>query len=81
MSVPPDRAVVVSSGEITVDARLIAPRLGLTAEGLMAEMRRGLVYQVAEIGIAADAGRLRLTFRYRARECRLVVDHDGAIVG
>jgi hypothetical protein len=36
---------------------------------------------VAEKGTAADEGRIRLTFRYRARECRIVVDASGAVVG
>jgi hypothetical protein len=48
---------------------------------MMAELRCGLVYQVAEKGTAADEGRIRLTFRYRARECRIVVDASGAVVG
>jgi hypothetical protein len=47
----------------------------------MAELRCGLVYQVAEKGTAGDEGRIRLTFRYRARECRIVVDASGAVVG
>src|SRR5258708_24713973 len=75
------RAVVSINGEITVDARLIAPHLGLTPEEMMAELRCGFVYQVAEKGTAQDEGRIRLTFRYRARECRIVVDASGAIVG
>ncbi|MDB5409280.1 MAG: hypothetical protein JWL84_4192 [Rhodospirillales bacterium] len=47
----------------------------------MAKLRCGLVYQVAEKGTAADDGSIRLTFRYRARECRIVVDASGAVVG
>jgi hypothetical protein len=82
MSIEQDGAAVVSiNGEITVEARLIAPHLGLTPEEMMAELRCGLVYQMAEKGTAADEGRIRLTFRYRARECRIVVDASGAIVG
>src|SRR5258708_17167896 len=82
MSIQHDLAAVVSiNGEITVDARLIAPHLGLTPEEMMAELRCGLVYQVAEKGTAADEGRIRLTFRYRARECRIVVDASSAVVG
>ena len=82
MSIQHDLAAVVSiNGEVTVDARLIAPHLGLTSEEMMAELRCGFVYQVAEKGTAADEGRIRLTFRYRARECRIVVDASGAVVG
>src|ERR1700730_652573 len=82
MSIQHDRAAVVSiNGEITVEARLIAPHLGLPPEEMMAELRCGFVYQMAEKGPAADEGRIRLTFRYRARECRIVVDASGAIIG
>ena len=82
MSIEQDGAAVVTiNGEITVDARLIAPHLGLTPEEMMAELRCGFVYQVAQKGTAADEGPIRLTFRYRARECRIVVDASGAIVG
>ncbi len=82
MSIQQDRGAVVSiDGEISVDTRLIAPHLGLTPEEMMAELRCGRVYQVAEKGTAADEGRIRLTFRYRARECRIVVDASGAVVG
>jgi hypothetical protein len=82
MSIEQDGAAVVTiNGEITVDARLIARHLGLTPEEMMAELRCGFVYQVAQKGTAADEGRIRLTFRYRARECRIVVDASGAIVG
>ena len=81
MGARPDRAIVVSSdGEITVDARLIAPHLDLTPERMLAEVRRGLVYQVAEKGVAADEGCIRLTFRYRERECRIVIDADGTVI-
>ena len=63
MSIQHDLAAVVSiNGEITVDARLIAPHLGLTPEEMMTELRCGFVYQVAEKGTAADEGRIRLTF-------------------
>ena len=50
-------------GSITIDADLLAPKLGLSVEVLKAEMRRGYVYSVTEQGIDSDAGRTRLTFR------------------
>lgn len=67
--------------DITVDAAVVATLLGLSPTVLMTEMKRGLVYQVTERGEGADAGRYRLTFRYRAREAVLVVDADGHPVG
>jgi hypothetical protein len=42
-------------------------------------MRRGIVYGVVEQGVGEDAGRLRLTFRYRARSWTVVVEADGTL--
>jgi len=67
--------------DITVDASVIAARLGLSPDRLMTEMQRGLVFQVTEKGEGEDAGRYRLTFRYRAREAVITVDKDGNPVG
>lgn len=62
---------------LRLDAREIAPLLGLTPERLMAELRAGHVYHAAEEGDDPADGRLRITFRYRARIARLIVDPDG----
>ena len=57
MSSHPAEAITIINGEITVDAALLAPKLGLSAEALKAEMRKGIVSSIAEIGINEDAGR------------------------
>lgn len=62
---------------ITVNAALVAERLGVDPSLLMREMRGGRVFQVTERGEGEDAGRFRLTFRYRARETVIVVDAEG----
>ena len=72
-------AITIADGEITVDAELLAPKLGLSAEALKAEMRKGNVSSVAETGIDEDAGRTRVTFRYRTRAWTVVVDPDGTL--
>lgn len=64
---------------VTVDASEIAPLLGLTPERLMAELRAGHIHQSAEESTEADTGQMRLTFRFRARVARLIVEHDGSI--
>ena len=43
-------------------------------------MAKGLVTSVSETGRDEDAGRMRLTFRYRARVWRVVVEADGTLV-
>jgi Family of unknown function (DUF6522) len=76
----PSSTVKIVDGEITIDAEAVAPKLGLSPASLKDEMRKGLVYSVAEAGVAEDAGRIRLTFRYRARVWRVVVEPDGTLV-
>ena len=67
MSPVPASAITIADGEITIDAELLAPKLGLSAEALKARMREGMVSSVAETSINEDIGRTRLTFRYRTR--------------
>lgn len=76
----PRTAVTVSDDGITVDAELLAPKLGLTADALRENMAKGLVTSIAETGVDEDAGRTRLTFRYRARVWRVVLEADGTPV-
>lgn len=77
MSSTADTPFRINSGEITVDAVFLAPKLGLSAQTLQAEMRRGLVVSVVEEGRDEDAGRTRVTFRYGQRVWRAVIAPDG----
>lgn len=79
MSTHPTAAITIVDGEITVDAERLAPRLGLSAAALRAEMRHGSIDSVAEAGIEEDAGRTRVTFRYRTRAWTAVVEPDGTV--
>ena len=72
-------AIRVEDGEITVEAEALAPKLGLTIEALKENMAKGLVMSVAETGQDEDAGRTRVTFRYRARAWRIVIGSDGSL--
>ena len=80
MSPHPTVAITIANGEITVDAEQLAPRLGLSAAAFQAEMRLGRVSSIAETGINEDAGRTRVTFRYRTRVWTAVVEPDGSVV-
>jgi Family of unknown function (DUF6522) len=71
--------IEVEGEEATVEAGHLAAKLGLSVDRLRAEMRRGIVYGVVERGVGGDAGRLRLTFRYRARSWTVVVEADGTL--
>ena len=72
--------ISIADGDITIDAELVASKLGLSASSLMTEMRKGIVYSVTETGIDEDVGRTRLTFRYRSRAWTVVVNPDGNAV-
>ena len=76
----PPTTVSAGDGQFTVDAETLAPKLGLTVEALKEAMAGGLVTSVAEVGVDEDAGRTRLTFRYRARIWRVVVEADGTLL-
>jgi hypothetical protein len=80
MSPAPGSAITIVDGEITVDAELLAPKLGLSAAALQAEMRSGSIDSVAEAGIDEDAGRTRVTFRYGTRAWTAMVEPDGTVV-
>ena len=71
--------IEVRGEEATIEAGHLAAKLGLSVDRLRAEMRRGIVYGVVERGVGEDAGRLRLTFRYRARSWTMVVEADGTL--
>ena len=72
--------VEIHGDDVTVEATYLATRLGLSIDRLRTEMRRGIVYGVVERGIGEDAGRLRLTFRYRTRAWTAVIQRDGTLI-
>jgi hypothetical protein len=76
---PSPPIVGIHGDVVTVEASYLAARLGLSVDRLRAEMRRGIVYSVVERGMGEDAGRLRLTFRYRARSWTVLVQRDGIL--
>jgi hypothetical protein len=80
MAMDPSPPVIeVHGDEAAIAADHLAARLGLSVDRLRAEMRRGIVYGVVERGVGEDAGRLRLTVRYRARSWTAVVEPDGTL--
>jgi hypothetical protein len=63
------RLAAASCGEpeVIVDAQAAADGLGLPVDVFWEEVKRGLVFSVVERGEGADAGRMRLTLRYRSK--------------
>lgn len=61
----------------TVDATVLAEKLGLDPETLSAELRAGRVRSLTERGEGEDAGRMRLTFRHGERAWAVQIEPDG----
>jgi hypothetical protein len=60
--------------EMTIDADVVAPLLNLEPSAFIAAVRQGTVLQRTERGIEQDEGLYRITFRYRRRRCRIVMN-------
>jgi len=67
-------AVSHSEDGFTVDAEFIAGKLGLSPEIFWREVKSGIVYSIVERGEGEDAGRVRLTFRYRTISCSITLE-------
>ena len=67
-------AITLSKDNVVVEAEFVAEKLGLTPDVFWREMKRGIVYGVVERGEGDDAGRVRLTFRYRARSWSVTLE-------
>jgi len=78
MSSVPESAISIEDGEITIDAELVASKLGVSTASFKAGMTKGIASTFAETGMDEDVGRTRLTFRYRWRTWTIVVDPDGS---
>lgn len=69
-----DKAITACEDGFVVAVERIAPKLGLSPEAFWRELKRGIVYGVVERGEGEDAGRMRLSLRYRARCWSLIIE-------
>ncbi len=65
-------------GQVVVDPEYLAPRLGLTPEGLREGLRSGDVVGVTESGEGTHAGKARVVLRSATRAWAAEIDADGA---
>ena len=81
MTAIPKEAVTVSDDgdDVTVDAELLAPHLGLSVPALRQAMNAGEVRTLVERGEDEDAGRMRLTFRYGGIHFSVMREADGGL--
>ncbi len=71
---PDTTCLAATDTNIIIDALAVAPLLGLPPDLFMSNIRRGIITQVTELGVDEDAGLYRVTFRYRSRCCRVLVN-------
>lgn len=67
-------------GTLSIDAAVIGRGLNVEPSLVPVRMREGKITVLCERGFDEDAGRYRLTFFYRNRRFRLVVDEEGNVV-
>lgn len=72
--------VSVTAEGFTVDAEILATAFRLDQDTVQQKMRAGAITSLCEAGIDDDAGHFRVTFRYRGRALRLILDTSGAVL-
>jgi hypothetical protein len=72
--------VEFEQGSLSIDATVIGRGLNVEPSLVQGQMREGKITVLCERGVNEDAGRHRLTFFYRNRRFRLIVDEEGNAV-
>ena len=65
---------------IYVEASLIGGGLGIEPAHVQALLKDGTIATLCERGVGTDSGRYRVTFYYRRRRFRVVLDAAGTIL-
>jgi hypothetical protein len=72
--------VEFEQGTLSIDATVIGRGLNVEPSLVPGRMREGKITVLCERGVNEDAGRHRLTFFYKNRRFRLIVDEEGNAV-
>jgi hypothetical protein len=67
-------------GTLSIDATVIGRGLNVEPSLVQGQMREGKITVLCERGVNEDVGRHRLTFFYKNRRFRLIVDEEGNAV-
>lgn len=74
------KQVEINQDGFVVDASLLSDAFRLRSEEVQSLMRDGAITSRCETGVDEDAGQSRLTFHYRDKAVRFVVDQTGTIL-
>ncbi|WP_112322832.1 DUF6522 family protein [Oceanibium sediminis] len=66
--------------DFVVPATILAEAFGLSEVEVRKNMRAENITSRSEKGVGEDDGRWRLTFHFRDRACRFIVDESGTIL-
>ena len=69
-----------SSGSVEISADLIAEGLSIAPQDVPALMRAGEITSLHEQGVYRDAGRTRITFFYKGKRFRIVINAEGDVL-
>jgi hypothetical protein len=72
--------VEFEQGTLSIDATVIGRGLNVEPSLVQGQMREGKITVLCERGVNEDTGCHRLTFFYRNRRFRLIVDEEGNAV-
>jgi hypothetical protein len=72
--------IEIEDGAFLIEASVIATGLEVEPAQVLTLIRSGEITSISEQGVVEDAGLHRLTFYYRNRRFRLIVDGAGQIV-
>ena len=72
--------VEFEQGTLSIDATVIGRGLNVEPSLVQGQMREGKITVLCERGVNEDVGRHRLTFFYKNRRFRLIVDEEGNAV-
>ncbi len=72
--------IAFEDGTVVVDASIIGSGLGVEVVSVQGLMRAGDLTSLCETGTDVDVGLHRLTFFYKNRRLRLVVDATGRVI-
>src|SRR5688572_18353161 len=73
-------SIEIEDGAFLIEASVIAAGLDVEPAQVLVLIRSGEITSISEQGVGEDAGFHRLTFHYRNRRFRLIVDRAGQIV-
>ena len=72
--------ITIHNGAVEISADLIAEGLSVAPQDILALMRAGEITSLHEQGVDRDAGRTRLTFFYKGRRFRIIINADGHVI-